>query len=153
MPRALRTHHVFRVSNRNCGGQALVRMEFPASGESPSSKAYIPPLPVFILGKKKKNVTGSGWDFFFPATHKEPANHHERHRSIRWSPGCPDPWLALETPPQHGVPPPLWGGGLLSFSAASLLYWAPFAKGEDLREKELGGPLLAFVTSQRLRDW
>lgn len=56
MPRALRTHHVFGVSNRNCGGQALVRMEFPASGESPSSKAYIPPLPVFILGKKKKKT-------------------------------------------------------------------------------------------------
>lgn len=42
----------FGVSNMNCGGQALVRMEFPASGESPSSKAYIPPLPVFILGKE-----------------------------------------------------------------------------------------------------
>ena len=30
---------------------------------------------------------------------------------------------------------------------------APFAKGEDPREKELGEPPLAFVTSSGLRYW
>lgn len=109
------------------GDKHWLEWSFPLQGRVPQARhtshrcRYL-----FWAKKKKKNVTGSGWDFFFPATHKEPANHHERHRSIRWSPGCPDPWLALETPPQHGVPPPTLGRGTAVVFRGLTLVLGPF---------------------------
>lgn len=61
------------VLNMNPRREAPVRLEFPASGESLSGKAYIPPAAGIY--STQRNVTGSGEIVFSEATNKEPAKH------------------------------------------------------------------------------
>ena len=75
----------------NGRGEALVRMEFPASGESPSSEAHIPPR-VFILRREKlPDPVG----LRFPG---DPQRACKPPRTAQIYQVVAHPWLALETP-------------------------------------------------------
>ena len=92
-----------------------------------------------------KNQNRIGWDCVCRAIAKSLQTTVQRADL-----SCPltDAWL---TPQPSGLPCPQPGPHVRSQALTSVLEFskrAPFTTGEDLREKELGEPLLAFVTSK-----